>query len=85
MRDAYIRSAIRAEVRRARRDGREVNRLQLRDETGLAWHRLEFMIAEASRDLASAPPPAGGQRQEAGRPGEGRDPNLGPGRRRSGP
>lgn len=55
MRAAYIRSAVRAEVRRALRDGREVNRVYLRDETGVAWNNLERLIAEATRDLGSAP------------------------------
>jgi hypothetical protein len=55
MRESYIRSAVRAEVRRARRDGREVNREYLREETGVAWNRLERMISDATRDLGSAP------------------------------
>lgn len=61
MRGVYVRTAIRAEVRRARREGREVNRQYLHDETGLSWNRLEGMIAEASRDLGSAPPLEGGR------------------------
>jgi len=57
MRDAYIRSAIRAEVRRARRDGRDVNRRYLRTETGLTYRKLELLISETTRDLGSAPSP----------------------------
>jgi hypothetical protein len=50
----FVRSAVRAEVRRALRAGREIDREYLRDETGLAWNRLERLISEASRDLASS-------------------------------
>jgi len=57
MRDAYIRSAVMAEVRRAKRDGRDPSRLYLRRETGLTSAKLELLISEATRNLGSAPSP----------------------------
>ena len=84
MRGQYVRSAIRAEVRRAMRDGRSVNRQYLHDETGLSWNRLEVMITEAAANLASAPPVASGGGQGPERQGGRRCPTSVPSRRRSG-
>ena len=53
VRAPFVRSAVRAEVRRAVRDGREVDRQYLRDETGLSWNRLERLIAAARIELNS--------------------------------
>jgi hypothetical protein len=68
MRQAYIRSCIRAELRRARRDGRDPDRRHLRRETGLTSVALEYLISEITRDLMTAPPLASGAAPRRRRP-----------------
>jgi hypothetical protein len=85
MRQAYIRSCIRAEVRRARRDGRDPDRRHLRRETGLTSVALEYLISEITRDLVTAPPVASGAGQGPMRPGDRQNPTPAPTRRRTGP
>ena len=65
MKGAYIRSAIRAEVRRAIRDHRNINREQLKRETGLqdreGLRRFEVLVSEAYRDLGASPSVVSGE------------------------
>jgi len=63
VRGAYCIATIRAEVVRARKASRDIDRMTLRDETGLSWHRIESLIASISKELnesegqpAEAPP-----------------------------
>jgi hypothetical protein len=45
MPDYYVRAAIVAELGRAARAGRPIDRQYLQDETGVAWWQLDKMIA----------------------------------------
>lgn len=54
----FVRSAVIAEARRARRYARAIDRQGLRDQTGLSWQRLERAIARANIELDSAVSPA---------------------------
>ena len=60
------RATVRAEVKRARRDGRAIDRRFLRIETGEPWHRLERLIAEVARQVSAAPAPLGMRRERGG-------------------
>ena len=82
----FIRSAIAAEIIRARRDRRDIDRLWLRRETGLTGRdgqrRFEALVSEITMELNSAPGTSGaegGQGRERARhpdsaPGHSRDP-----------
>lgn len=77
MNPAFAALAIRAEIKRARRDYRDIDRLYLHRETGLKWNDLEAAIARVSKQmredsagsLAPAVSAAKGTNRAAIRPG----------------
>ena len=53
MRPPYIRAAIKAEIRRAARASRPIDRVHLFNETSLTWGRLEAEISAAALEMAA--------------------------------
>ena len=51
MNDIFIMATIKAELKRARRDRRSIDRRYLQRETGLNWDRLERRIYEAALEF----------------------------------
>jgi hypothetical protein len=74
----YLRATIAAEIKRARRDGRIIDRPRLKRETGLTDRagqaRFEALVSEITMELNSAAAAVGG-----GQDGAGPTPGVAPG------
>ena len=54
MRGPYVAATIRAEVKRAMRDGRPIDRPYLHEETRLPWDILESALSRINREVKNA-------------------------------
>jgi len=72
----FVRAVIIAELRRARRAGRQIDRRYLRSETGIGGDALEWRISDASLELDEKESAAAYSPQQGG--GGGAKPGPGP-------